>query len=333
MVIEPYGAGVGSPFGSLPWALGVDVFFMISGFVMVHASGPLFGQPGAARTFMARRIARVVPLYWATTTAYLAIAFAMPGRLNAPQPGADAIAASYAFIPWARPDGLIQPVYSLGWTLNYEMFFYVVFALFVGLPRGRALLGVAGALGCAVMAGAALRPEAAALRFWTDPIMLEFLAGMGFAVLAGRGVILPGRVRILLAVAALFVPALGAAMPGIPALAWRMAAAALLIAAAALGPEPPMPRWLQTAMGKFGDASYAIYLVHPFLLRIVAAGWAALALSRSAAAICAGAVALLLVSAVSLASHRWFEAPMTWRLSALLGGTGAPRPGAPRQAG
>ena len=52
-------------------AASVDVFFVISGFIMVYASERMFGQPGAMRIYFLRRIARIVPMYWAATTILL----------------------------------------------------------------------------------------------------------------------------------------------------------------------------------------------------------------------------------------------------------------------
>ena len=54
-------------FGRLGW-LGVILFFVISGFIMVHASRRLFGTAGARAEFLRRRLARIVPLYWLVTT-------------------------------------------------------------------------------------------------------------------------------------------------------------------------------------------------------------------------------------------------------------------------
>jgi peptidoglycan/LPS O-acetylase OafA/YrhL len=269
---------------------------------------------------MARRIARIVPLYWAATAAFLVVAAVLPQRLNSEPPGAMAILASLFFVPWTRSDGLVQPVYSLGWTLNYEMLFYVVFACFVGLRRGAAIAGVTLVLGGAVIAGAVFQPQATALQFWTHPIVLEFLMGMGIALLAERGLALPGWLRLALVPAAFALIALGPALLPDGLLAFKLATATMLVAAAALGREPPLPRWLSRLMGQLGDASYAIYLAHPFVLRGLTVGWTMLALSGGAAAVAASALAVALVVAVSLASHRWFEAPLTRRLSAALGG-------------
>ncbi len=61
---------------ALPWGAGVDLFFVISGFVMVYASDDLFGRRGAPALFMSRRLIRIVPLYWAVTTLFLLVALA-----------------------------------------------------------------------------------------------------------------------------------------------------------------------------------------------------------------------------------------------------------------
>jgi peptidoglycan/LPS O-acetylase OafA/YrhL len=226
--------------------------------------------------------------------------------LNTAPPSLGAVLAAYTFLPWARPDGLVQPVYSLGWTLNYEMFFYAVFALFLGLPRPRAVAAVALALGAAVLAGWLLRPASVALAFWTNPIMLQFAAGMGLALL---GVSLPGAARLVLAVAGL---ALLVLAPEEWHRGLRFApGAVLLVAAAALGPEPRLGPRTAAWMARLGDASYALYLVHPFALRGVALAYAALGLPAALAA----ALAVTLAVAVALASHRWFEAPLTRRLA------------------
>ena len=98
-----------------PLAAGVDVFFVISGFIMVYSSEKLFGEPGAPRIFLARRIARIVPIYWVTTAVDVWIenkAFDLQYVLK-----------SFFFIPYAQPSGQIVPVFGVGWTLNFEMFF------------------------------------------------------------------------------------------------------------------------------------------------------------------------------------------------------------------
>ena len=64
---EPYGGADTGLLSGLPWESGVDVFFVISGFVMVYSSSRLFAAPSGSRVFLRRRLARIVPLYWTAT--------------------------------------------------------------------------------------------------------------------------------------------------------------------------------------------------------------------------------------------------------------------------
>lgn len=309
----------------LPWIAGVDVFFVISGLIMVHASRGLFGMPGAWRPFLARRVARIVPLYWTVTGLYLAVAVLRPGLVSGGTPGPGAVAASLLFVPFARPDGTVQPVYSLGWTLNYEMLFYAAFAVALAWPARRALAGLALGLLALAGLGRALGPLPQPLGFWSDPIILDFGLGLGVGALHGRGLRLPGLARLGLAAAGLVV--LGLDVGGWPRPLAYGVPAALLVAAAALGREESVARTGPgTRLGAtLGDASYALYLVHPFVVRglheiLWQTGLAGLAGPIGPA----GLVALALpgAAAASLLVHWWFERPATALARGLLGARG-----------
>jgi exopolysaccharide production protein ExoZ len=313
-----------APLTAFPWEAGVDVFFVISGFIMVHASARLFGTAEGRRVFLARRIARIVPIYWAVTTLYLAIALAAPALLNVEFIGWERVLASYLFIPLARPDGVVQPLYGLGWTLNYEMFFYALFALAIVRPRWRAVLGLAAALIVLVIVGRLFYQLPQPLGFWTDPIILEFVYGMGLALLHAQGARLGGSARALLAAGAVIVLTLALALPLSPQeiLAYRSllfgVPAAMLVAAVAFGGERAEEGRLARMGAAIGDASYALYLIHPFVIR---AG-RELAL-RSGLAIGPWlfiALALAAAIAASLLVYRLFERPLTTRLRARLEG-------------
>ena len=89
---------------------------MISGFIMVYASGRLFGRAGAGREFLRRRVTRVAPLYWACTGAYLLILLAAHLKGDPRMPGPAAVVASLLFIPYAgggAGEGAF-PVFDLG---------------------------------------------------------------------------------------------------------------------------------------------------------------------------------------------------------------------------
>ena len=151
----------------LPWDASVDIFFVISGFVMVYASTRLFARPGGMWLFVGRRAARIFPLYWVATTGVLLVAFAIPHALSEPLGGGIGyILASYVFIPWQRPDGFIQPVFRLGWTLNYELLFYSIFALFLVLPRRWGTACVTVVILALAAAGILFRPSIPQFLFW-----------------------------------------------------------------------------------------------------------------------------------------------------------------------
>lgn len=317
-------AQAGLPFARndvLPWMAGVDIFFVVSGFIMVHASQDLFGAPGAALVFLKRRLARIVPLYWAMTSLFLLVGLAVPAALNSGAPSATQIIASYLFWPVVSAQGLVQPVYSLGWTLNYEMLFYVLFAAGLLLPARATLPMVALVLAVLVGAEGLQGPLALPFGFWGQPIVLEFAAGMGIAVLRRKGFRLHGAWRIAVAAAGaavLFAAAHGQETGGAwNVVLWRGGAAVLLVAAAACGRDRAAPPAFPIrALAAVGDASYALYLVHPFVIRGLRE-----AASR-AGALPPGLYIVLALGGAVLAAmllHRSFEKPATRLLRRWLG--------------
>ncbi|MEJ0077354.1 MAG: acyltransferase [Alphaproteobacteria bacterium] len=248
--------------------VGVDLFFVISGFIMWTTTARR--ERGPVQFWLAR-IVRIVPLYWIFTTLYVAAALITPESFYVVHLEAAHIVKSYLFVPATHPNlGLIAPVYTLGWTLNYEMFFYLLFGfcLFVPWPRTRFAL-FATAFLLLVAGGLVFQPGGAIARTYTDPILLEFLAGVMLAILAPVLMRCGTVAGLLLVVAAIlwvavvygygFVPE-RIVSHGIPAV--TAVAGALMIEPAARA--RPSRLWLM-----LGDASYSIYLAHPFAQRIL----------------------------------------------------------------
>ena len=98
-----------------------------------------------------------------------------------------ALVAGFLFWPAARPDGSVQPLYGLGWTLNYEAFFYVLFALGLGFGRRGAVAFLVRPWVPSWRRGHSCPGLPVPLRFWSDPIVLEFAAGAGLALAYGDG--------------------------------------------------------------------------------------------------------------------------------------------------
>ncbi|MDB5937705.1 MAG: acyltransferase, partial [Polaromonas sp.] len=114
-------------------AIGVDIFFVISGFVMAMSTArlPAGNQTNwqAAWIFMKRRLLRIAPLYWFYTLLKAALVLILPSLALRSSIDMQHLLASMLFIPALSPWGLVQPTLPVGWTLNFEMLFYVVFAI------------------------------------------------------------------------------------------------------------------------------------------------------------------------------------------------------------
>jgi exopolysaccharide production protein ExoZ len=290
---------------------GVDVFFVISGFIMVHASERLFGTPDGPLNFLKRRLIRIVPLYWSVTTLYLAIALGAP-HLPHKAYSAGMVAASYLFFPWLGSDGLKEPVVGQGWTLNFEMLFYVLFCIAITRPRYQAVLLVSSVLAIAVLAGSIFALPMP-LADWSQDIVLEFVFGMALGLIYMSGMRLPRWSRMLLIGTGLLLLGRTAWGSGAEELhrsvAWGIPAA-LIVAGAVLGASSGP--WTGVGwMGVMGDASYALYLIHPLVGRTIrevfirsgadlaAVSWLYLATVAAATIVAA------------LAVHFWFERPIT----------------------
>ena len=246
--------------------VGVDIFFVVSGVIMwVTTSTDPSLNPGL---FYRLRLTRIVPLYWFYTTSYVVVATVAPTQLFSAALAPWYVISSFLFIPARHPNGDIVPVYSLGWTLNYEMFFYFLFGLCL-LARSQTirLLAISATIGGLVIVGAIVKPESAVGLTYTDPIMLEFLAGVliGSAFLKFGTRALPAIVGgvAIIASGALFLAFWGRDMPHLVMFGFPSA----LCVAGALAIETAGPR-REFRLGAFlGDCSYSIYLAHPFVLR------------------------------------------------------------------
>jgi exopolysaccharide production protein ExoZ len=237
-----------SPYGNV----GVHLFFVISGFIMVHISAPKFGERGAPSEFLARRLIRIVPLYWLFTTG-LILAGSFPLWY---------IAASYFFVPMGRAgDQLIQPIVPQGWTLIYEVFFYLVFAAALILPRRIAIGAVA-----LVMIGFVM---AKVVPYYGEPIILEFVFGSFIGLAYAEGVRFGWPLRLLLVAAGLAAYAMAGMPPADMAWIYWGIPCALVVAGATLGAQIPDGR-VVAAFVLVGDASYALYLSHILPGRVIA---------------------------------------------------------------
>jgi exopolysaccharide production protein ExoZ len=305
--------------GMVIGAAGVDLFFVISGFIMVYASERLFGQRGAARYFLVRRIVRIVPLYWGLTTLIVLWHGFPPNLLG-----------SYLFIPLIR-----GPILTVGWTLNYEMMFYGLFAAAIALQKRTAVIVLS-----IILVGLVTVPSAIGLvlqtpwKDWTSPLLVEFVFGMliGLAFSEGWRLHPTMSCAVIVLAAATLAAAQFHGLVDVAAissyarlLTWGTGAALIVAAIVLTDTRREIPFLLKPAV-PLGDASYALYLCHPIVFSLMTAiGITKLIDPTIHPHACAAAFVTLAIIA-ALIINRVDEAVRKWLLARFAVGLGRPPP-------
>jgi exopolysaccharide production protein ExoZ len=310
--------GLPSPLpGAQNGAAGVDLFFVISGFVMVYASERFFRRAAGPQEFFLRRVARIAPLYWVMTSIIVAYLLLQYGSMEAAKFSPGAVLASYLFIPYPQTDGFMAPVHGVGWSLNYEMFFYLCFCLALPLGRRPGVLSVILLLAGLVTVNRAWRLPPP-LDYLTRPIVLEFAMGMLVALVLREGFRLPGILCAALV-------ASGAA--GFFFLPWYMGIdhfvvwgvpSAVVVAGLTLGGPTLKPGPLSRAIAFMGDASYSLYLVHPLAITLPRRLFG-MYVNPAAAPILYLAILFIIALTAACAVHTLFERPLTRYLQGEIG--------------
>lgn len=291
-------------------AVGVDVFFVLSGYLMAETSL----RRGEPRSFMQARIERVVPMYWLCTLATAVIAGMGFRIFGLEEVSPTHFLESMFFLP---PSGANPaPLLYVGWTLNYEMFFYGMFALCLFLPsapsRLKAVLSLIALLQLGGLLGLALGNRY--LSYWGSPLLLEFAMGVLLSQYAQKHVLLPRAAWLVIAVALLPIAStewLDVIMEWhvTRVLLWGLPSAAIVYAALSLersGRRLELP-WLL----RLGDASFAIYLIHPFVLQVCGTASMRIGLHGSNLNCALSALAAAVFSVLAgLVVHQYMEKPL-----------------------
>lgn len=298
--------------------LGVDLFFVISGFIMAASTQTSDGSPRYAGAFLFRRFTRVWPTY-----AILSCFVAATGII--PQEGmsvADRLLKSVLFVPqWQQ-----QPTIPPGWSLPFEMAFYFIFAASLLFGRWR-WLGLAGAMSI----GLIVLPLAITGRFsfivgppfpvhgaWAYLAMLgstamwSFLLGAAAFLMASRDYSI-SRTTCLVSLAALAAVGFLTVPPGHTALAGLVFAGGTLLLALANNRQtfavPQILIWI-------GNISYSLYLVH-FPIKFVVIDNLFRFVSTDRELWVLFAVYITASLCLAAASRRWLELSLTSYLQQL----------------
>ncbi len=283
-------------------AKGVDIFFVLSGFVMIYSSQKLLNDPNGWKIFAERRIVRIVPIYWIATSFQVIVLFATTGYVLDTQSGVINTVGSYLFLPAYNSAGAITPVLGVGWTLNFEMFFYFLFTLALFFRVN--VYKFVGAILTVLALGAFIRQRHwPAASFYLNTCVLQFFYGMLIAKLCLSG----KHIHKYLAIPLLGIGFLGLIGPWhlLHGLQDGLAAALIVYSMASLEDFlPHVPRFVLYG----ADASYVIYLFHPFIAPLVPVALMKLHLLNPwLAVVCSVSLGL----AGGCVVHQFVEAPIT----------------------
>ena len=241
-------------------AWGVDIFFVISGFIMMYIT------EYNNKNFLIKRIIRIVPLYWLLTLAVFLIAFLKPEILNNTTANFEHLLKSLFFIPFNKNEAGHFPILFLGWTLNYEIIFYILFAFTIVVFK-RFRLMISSFL---ILLFFGINYFFSELTFinsaYSNTIMFEFIYGMIIFLIWKRfkNNSPPSNfnktvVTLLLICIIIFFSSLEVSR----IIKWGMPSAFLVLYFLITLGNFKFPKMLVN----LGDASYSLYLIHPYIIQ------------------------------------------------------------------
>lgn len=235
-------------------------------------------------------------------------------------PSPSEIIKSLLFIPYESVNDKWHPVLGQGWTLNYEVFFYLVFGLSLYFRRGLPIVFSTFILLSAAQSAGLLGTDNI-LAFWSDSIVLYFLGGILIGLARPSIARRPGfSAASSLALAAMAIAAGTAALWGAASTVTTIVtpcAALAAVAACCWAGEGMNRNVLSRSAKAIGDATYSIYLTHTLVI-----GPSANAVGRLAPGLpVAGFVALMIVLTVivGLFVYRFVERPIMTGWAAAFG--------------
>ncbi|HEO8932587.1 TPA: acyltransferase [Serratia marcescens] len=238
--------------------IGVDIFFIISGFIMMLVTEKQISK----LKFFKDRVTRIIPAYW-TVTLIALIAFLLAPSLVNSSGGETGVVQSFTLIKIPYD---IKFLVQNGWTLTFEFFFYIILAFFINQERVRKLGFSLLAFIIIDMLFATINKDAES--FLNDPIKYEFIFG------ASLYLILSGTLREkLTGIAFIIIAALSATSmsftytrtieAGLPALIFVLTI--ISIERVLISHKDKVKPMLY-----LGEISYSLYLVHPFVIQAIA---------------------------------------------------------------
>lgn len=251
--------------------VGVDIFFVLSGFIIVYTSWDEL----SSKTFIKKRLLRIYPAYWGALAGVILIA-CLPGSVAV----VNIHDLVYSILLWPHInslDGGLHPMLGVGWTLSYEMLFYLIYCFIIGQTARteKRVFALSAVMIGFVTLSLLFDSQAVWVKFLGRPVVLEFASGAILAVMYRHKMFIGREVA--------------AALISLFACSWLFYSFSVdwhdvhefftmglvsigLIGACVLYPGiarmriAPIWLWL-------GAASYSIYLVHGLPMQLISGMW------------------------------------------------------------
>jgi len=247
---------------------GVDIFFIISGFIMTHTSQKLHQEPHAIGKFLKKRFIRIIPLYWFFTLIALCAFLLFPQMVNS-SGGETEIFKSFFLFPLKESENYLV---SVGWTLEFEFIFYFVFSLGLLFSSSIGSMIVFSILTLSFLASVFFSEWITNYLTYAliHNLFFEFALGMLLYFITQNGKTIKNLyhfISIFIAIIWFYATFSGHALSGIRAI--DSGVPAFLFSFGIISLEPFWQKRESSLLLNLGDSSYALYLSHPFVLVVV----------------------------------------------------------------
>lgn len=302
-------------------AIGLDLFFVISGFIMtriIHS----YESPNGWKRFAWKRIIRIVPTYWIISlVAALLI-------LRKSSIAAEVFLKTFLFFPIFETK-FVFPVLDVGWSLSYEFYFYLLITLILVLGFKKPELIICLLLILLSTIGVFITTTSLLLRFLSSPILLEFAFGVACGMILDhfRANVYWQRVGMFMAFALGISMMIGSVFWGfgilseavvvvndnyaafLRSLVWGLPCALFLLGCVLL--ERFYSLTIPAVLVRIGDASYSNYLLHGLIIVYGHRLFLKMHLTADSYII----MLVVLCTALSIVFYRLVEKPLTKRLN------------------
>jgi exopolysaccharide production protein ExoZ len=257
-------------------AIGVDLFFGISGFIISYVANSYFGAKEGV-DFLKKRFLRINPIYYVASLIFMVL-FCFFDQFFPLATVLTGLRDMIVMLPVLNAQKWLGPILIVGWSLSYEWWFYVLFFLLIVCRVKHKALLLLLVIPALVVIGRVLQPQDFRAIFYTNPIMLEFLFGVIIFWLYRHARVATGVAALLLLLGiggyvynVIYgfgdISELGSVTGGTGSLKrvllWGLPSAFILAGCIFLEKKGVFDKLWNNRFGLLvGDASYSIYLTH-----------------------------------------------------------------------